>query len=43
MIDNPDQVERLIARLGQSLPLFATITPEVAGIIRAVARHFSAT
>jgi hypothetical protein len=34
MIDNPDQVERLIARLGQSLPLFATVTPELAGIIR---------
>jgi hypothetical protein len=34
MIDNPDQVERLIAGLRQSLPLFATVTPEVAGIIR---------
>lgn len=34
MIDNPDQVERLIAKLRQSLPLFATVTPEVAGIIR---------
>jgi hypothetical protein len=34
MIDNPDQVERLIARLRQCLPLFATVTPEVAAIIR---------
>ena len=34
MIDNPDQVDRLIARLRQSLPLFATVTPEVAAIIR---------
>ena len=34
MIDNPDQVELLIARLRQSLPLFATVTPEVAAIIR---------
>ena len=34
MIDNPDQVERLITRLRQSLPLFATVTPEVAAIIR---------
>jgi hypothetical protein len=34
MIDNPDQVERLIGRLRQSLPLFATVTPEVAAIIR---------
>ena len=34
MIDNPDQVERLVARLRQSLPLLATVTPEVAAIIR---------
>jgi hypothetical protein len=34
MIDNPDQVERLIARLRQSLPLFATVTSEVAAMIR---------
>ena len=34
MIDNPDQVERLIARLRQSLPLFATVTPEVTAVIR---------
>jgi hypothetical protein len=34
MIDNPDQVERLIARLRQSLPLVATVAPEVAAIIR---------
>ena len=33
MIDNPDQVDRLIATLRQSLPLFATVTPEVAAII----------
>jgi hypothetical protein len=34
MIDNPDQVQCLIVRLRQSLPLFATVTPEVAAIIR---------
>jgi len=34
MIDNPDEVERLIAKLRQSLPLLATVTPEVAAIIR---------
>jgi len=34
MIDNPDQVERLIARLRQSLPLFASVTAEIAAIIR---------
>jgi hypothetical protein len=34
MIDNPDQVERLVAKLRQSLPLFATVTPEVAAVIR---------
>jgi len=33
MIDNPGQVDRLIATLRQSLPLFATVTPEVAAII----------
>ena len=34
MIDNPDQVGRLVPRLRDSLPLFATVTPEVAAIIR---------
>jgi len=34
MIDNPDQVERLVIKLRQSLPLFATVTPEVAAAIR---------
>jgi hypothetical protein len=33
MIDNPDQVERLVAKLRQSLPLFATVTPEVAAAV----------
>jgi hypothetical protein len=34
MIDNPLQVERLVAKLRGSLPLFATVTPEVAAVIR---------
>jgi hypothetical protein len=34
MIDNPDQVERLVTRLRRSLPLFATVTPEVTAVIR---------
>ena len=34
MIDNPEQVESLVAKLRQSLPLLATITPEVAAVIR---------
>jgi hypothetical protein len=34
MIDNPDQVERLVAKLRESLPLFATVTSEVAAVIR---------
>jgi hypothetical protein len=34
MIDNPKQVERLVAELRRSLPLVATLTPEVAAIIR---------
>jgi hypothetical protein len=34
MIDNPDQVERLVAKLRESLPLFASVTPEVAAVIR---------
>jgi hypothetical protein len=33
MIDNPDQVERLVAKLRESLPLLATVTPEVAAVI----------
>jgi hypothetical protein len=34
MIDNPKQVERLLAKLKESLPLFAMLTPEVAAIVR---------
>jgi hypothetical protein len=34
MIDNPEQVERLVAKLRESLPLLATVTPEVAAVIR---------
>ena len=34
MIDNPDQVERLVAKLRELLPLFATVTPEVAAVVR---------
>jgi hypothetical protein len=34
MIDNPNQVQRLVAKLRQSLPLSATVTPEVAAVIR---------
>jgi hypothetical protein len=34
VIDNPDQVERLVALLRESLPLFATVTSEVAVVIR---------
>jgi hypothetical protein len=34
MIDNPDQVERLLVKLRLSLPLFATVTPEVSAAIR---------
>jgi hypothetical protein len=34
MINDPTQVEPLVTALRQSLPLFATLTPEVAAIIR---------
>jgi hypothetical protein len=34
MIDNPDQVERLVAKLRQALPLLASVSPEVAAVIR---------
>ena len=34
VIDNPDQVECLVAKLRESLPLLATVTPEVAAVIR---------
>jgi hypothetical protein len=34
MIDDPDQVERLVAKLRELLPLFATVTPEVVAVIR---------
>ena len=34
MIDNPDQVECLVAKLRESLPLLATVTPEVAAVLR---------
>ena len=33
MIDNPNQVERLVAELRESLPLFASVTPELAALI----------
>jgi predicted lipoprotein len=33
MIDDPDQVERLVARMKESLPLFATVSYEVAAVI----------
>lgn len=33
MIDNPDQVERLVAKLKESLPLFAMVSHEVAAVI----------
>ena len=33
MIDNPDQVERLVAALRDSLPVFATVTPEMAALM----------
>jgi hypothetical protein len=34
MIDNPEQVERLIPKLRESLPLVAMLTPEVVAIVR---------
>src|SRR5260370_3903452 len=34
MIDNRKQVERLLPKLRESLPLLATLTPEVAAIVR---------
>jgi hypothetical protein len=34
MIDNPDQVERLLAKLQAALPLPARLTPELAATIR---------
>ena len=34
MIDNPKQVERLLPKLRESLPLLATLTPEVVAIVR---------
>ena len=35
MIDNPDQVERLLARLQAALPLPARVTPELATTLQA--------
>jgi hypothetical protein len=35
VIDNPDQVERLLAKLTASLPLAATAEPALAAMIRA--------
>jgi hypothetical protein len=35
VIDNPDQVERLLAKLTASLPLAATVAPALAATIRA--------
>ena len=34
MIDNPEQVERLLSKLRESLPLVAMLTPEVVAIVR---------
>jgi len=34
MIDNPMQVERVIALLRASLPLLVTVTPELAALVR---------
>ena len=34
MIDNPNQVERLVAELREGLPLFAAVTPELVAVIR---------
>ena len=34
MIDNPDQVQRLLVKLRASLPLSATVTPPLAAVIR---------
>jgi hypothetical protein len=35
MIDNPDHVERLLARLQAALPLPARVTPELAAMLQA--------
>jgi hypothetical protein len=35
MIDNPDRVERLLAKLQAALPLPARVTPELAATLRA--------
>ncbi len=35
MIDNPDQAERLLARLQAALPLPARVTPELAATLQA--------
>ena len=34
MIDNPDQAERLLARLQEALPLPARVTPELAATLQ---------
>jgi len=34
MIDNPDQAERLLARMQEALPLPARVTPEVAAALQ---------
>ena len=34
MIDNPEQVERLVSKLRESLPLVAMLTPELVAIVR---------
>jgi hypothetical protein len=34
MIDNPDQVDRLLAKLRESLPLAAAVTPRLAAVVR---------
>jgi hypothetical protein len=42
MIDNPGQVERLIAGLTAALPLAAIVTPELAATIRAQSPNLDA-
>lgn len=34
MIDNPDQVIRVIARMREALPLLAVASPELLGVVR---------
>jgi hypothetical protein len=43
MIDNPEQVERLVSKLRESLPLVAMLTPEVAAIVRERSQGYAIT